>query len=55
MFDRDDPGDLVDKITTLLEDERVYGRKVEECRGLAEEYDWDLISDKVEGVYEGVL
>lgn len=51
VFDRNDSEDLAEKILTLLEDDEVYGRKAEECRDLAEEYNWGLISDRIEKVY----
>ncbi len=55
VFERNGESDLVEKMLELLRDEDLYRDKKSECFGLAEEYDWGRIVEKLEKTYQGIV
>lgn len=52
LFQSEDPHDLATKIVTLLKDNQLRTQIAERGKSYAQEFDWDVVADKIYDVYE---
>ena len=55
VFDRYSLEGLVDSILKLLSDEELYERKRDGCSKLSEEYEWNVLAQRLEEVYKTLV
>lgn len=55
LFKAEDYIDLSVKIVKLLEDRKLYNKKIKEEKTLVKKYDWDLITKEIEKTYDRLL
>ncbi|MCK4669669.1 MAG: glycosyltransferase family 4 protein [Nanoarchaeota archaeon] len=55
IYKAKDHKDLASKLLRLLQDKKLYSKKVNECKALVKNYDWKIIAKKLERYYLGLI